>query len=473
MAADISRRTKRTEAREESERPQQMHAARHVAEGGIAAEAFIGAQSAQRHLDAGLMCRLGDEPGVDAIDGRQIHGVEDRRQVALELGAIDGAHDVAGAVARGDLRRQRRLVERRAAELLEGQRHGKRVARAKLGHGAEQRARIESRRQEHGDRNVGHEMMAHRVVHGGAQRRARLGDVLYSSRPLAERTGDAVVLAWRMRAGRVDDHGGASRHGADALPDGEGLGHAAQQMEADDARGIGIARYGATGQQRLGLRGEAQGPAIVGIVERLDAERIAGQQEPALPRIPQAEGEHAAQRLDHGRAALLVELQHHLGVGVGTEATALGFELGLELAVIVDLAVEGDGERAVGAVHRLRAALGKIDDGEPPVGEADPAVGRQPVAAAVGAARRHAGVHAPELGAIDRRGDVEVGGDAGYSTHGRRTIAGVLDLARASAAKEHGEGPQHDDEIEPQASSASGRRDHTPISNAFRRASWA
>ena len=135
-----------------------------------------------------------------------------------------------------------------------------------------------------------------------------------------------------------------------------------------------------------------------------------------------AEGEHAAQRLDHRRAAVGVELQQHLGVGVGAEAVALGLELRLQLAVIVDLAVEGDGERAVGAVHRLRAALGQIDDREPPVGEADPPVGREPVAAAVGPARRHAGVHARELTPVDSGRDVEISEYAGYSAHGEGTV---------------------------------------------------
>ena len=87
----------------------------------------------------------------------------------------------------------------------------------------------------------------------------------------------------------------------------------------------------------------------------------------------------------------------------------------------VSYRVERDGEAAVGTVHRLRAALRQVDDGEPAVRQAYPPVGRVPVAAAVGPARRHAQVHAAQFPAVDRRGDAEVREDAGYATHGARS----------------------------------------------------
>ncbi len=69
----------------------------------------------------------------------EVHRVEQRRQIALELRTIDGAHDVVGAVSRRDLGRQGRLVERQPLELGEGQRDGRHIADAKIGHRAEQR----------------------------------------------------------------------------------------------------------------------------------------------------------------------------------------------------------------------------------------------------------------------------------------------------------------------------------------------
>ena len=47
-------------------------------------------------------------------------------------------------------------------------------------------------------------------------------------------------------------------------------------------------------------------------------------------------------RLDHGVAVLGVELQQDLGVGSAAEDAPLGLQLGAQLAIIVDLAVERD-----------------------------------------------------------------------------------------------------------------------------------
>ncbi len=146
-------------------------------------------------------------------------------------------------------------------------------------------------------------------------------------------------------------------------------------------------------------------------------QRIAGQHETTLPRVPKSEGEHAAQGLDHGRPAVAIELQQHLGVGMRAEPVTLGQQLRAQFGIVVDLTVERNRERAVVAVHRLGAEIGKLDDGQPPVGEADPPVLRMPVAAAVGAAWRHARIHARKLGSIDPRGDVQVGVYAGDATH--------------------------------------------------------
>src|SRR3546814_8788823 len=51
---------------------------------------------------------------------------------------------------------------------------------------------------------------------------------------------------------------------------------------------------------------------------------------------------------------------------VGAEACALGLKLGADLAKIVDLAVVGNGDPLVEALHRLRAAA-EIDDRQPPM----------------------------------------------------------------------------------------------------------
>ena len=68
-------------------------------------------------------------------------------------------------------------------------------------------------------------------------------------------------------------------------------------------------------------------------------------------------------------------------------------ELAAYVAVVVDLAVEGDGVAAVGGVHRLRAAGAEIDDGEPALAERHPALGLDPDTAAIRTAMAQRVVH--------------------------------------------------------------------------------
>ena len=85
----------------------------------------------------------------------------------------------------------------------------------------------------------------------------------------------------------------------------------------------------------------------------------------------------------------------HLGVGVvGAEDVAEPLELGPDLRVVVDLAVEDDADGAVLVRHRLHRRLGEVDDREPPEAEPDAAVVGDPGRGAVGAAVRDRVAHA-------------------------------------------------------------------------------
>ena len=72
-------------------------------------------------------------------------------------------------------------------------------------------------------------------------------------------------------------------------------------------------------EDRLDLRGEEQAVAGTRPVERLDAEPIAGEQQPPRRRVPDREREHAAEAVDAVVAPLLVGVDDRLGV-----ATACG-----------------------------------------------------------------------------------------------------------------------------------------------------
>ncbi len=83
-------------------------------------------------------------------------------------------------------------------------------------------------------------------------------------------------------------------------------------------------------------------------------------------------------------APLLVRADDHLRVGLRAEAVAAALELAAQLAVVVDLAVVHELQRAVVARERLHPRVAQVDDREPAEAERDAVVGERAVA--VGAA---------------------------------------------------------------------------------------
>ena len=186
---------------------------------------------------------------------------------------------------------------------------------------------------------------------------------------------------------------------------------------------IGRIADAATGPERLDAGGETERLAVVGVIERLDAERVAGQEQRALGVVPDREGEHAAQPASHRRAFAVIELKDDFGVGLGREARAFLDQLGAERFVIVDLAVEGDPQRHVGAGlgregHGLGGFGAKINNGEAAMTKPDPPVVGDPQAGPVGTAFRHGVADPLELGRIDRTGSRPVGEDRRDPAHG-------------------------------------------------------
>ena len=132
--------------------------------------------------------------------------------------------------------------------------------------------------------------------------------------------------------------------------------------EAGDRRFVDPHRHVRVGEQRLDLRPEYEMPPVAIVEQRLLARAIAREHEPAGAVVPQRDGKHAVDRLDEGRAALLVQVDENFGVGLGPETMALPFELGAELAEVVDLAVEDHADRPVLVRHRLIRRGGQVDD---------------------------------------------------------------------------------------------------------------
>src|SRR5439155_7205062 len=100
-------------------------------------------------------------------------------------------------------------------------------------------------------------------------------------------------------------------------------------------------------QDRLDLGSEQELARRDGVVERLDSEPIAGQQESLARAIPQGEGEHAPQALHAALPRLRVEMKYRLGIAPGAVVMAACLEPGPERRVGVNLAVVDDPARFV------------------------------------------------------------------------------------------------------------------------------
>ncbi len=100
------------------------------------------------------------------------------------------------------------------------------------------------------------------------------------------------------------------------------------------------------------------------VVQRLDAEPVARQQQPSALPIPQRERKHSLQALDAALSFCLVQVQNGLGVAASAVAVTTLFERGPKGGVIVDFAVVDDPNRPVLVGHRLPAAE-HVHDREP------------------------------------------------------------------------------------------------------------
>jgi len=77
--------------------------------------------------------------------------------------------------------------------------------------------------------------------------------------------------------------------------------------------------------------------------------------------VPQGKGKHAAKSLDAVAPPRFPGVQDHLGVAAGAKLMAQGLELGHQLLIVVNFAVE-DGDDALVFVEQGLLAGGEVDD---------------------------------------------------------------------------------------------------------------
>ncbi len=110
------------------------------------------------------------------------------------------------------------------------------------------------------------------------------------------------------------------------------------------------------------------------VVERFFAGPIAGQAQRLLAVVPDRQREHAHRSFERrGQPPGFDRCEQHLGIGMAAKRGAAAFVLQLapQLAMIVNLAIEDDGQPAAGRVHGLLPGRRKIDDRQPAKGQAE------------------------------------------------------------------------------------------------------
>src|SRR5262249_16219545 len=117
-------------------------------------------------------------------------------------------------------------------------------------------------------------------------------------------------------------------------------------------------------QQRLELRREPDSVLVDPVDQRLLPDPVASQHQ-ALPLpIPEGQREHATQAAHEVEAFGFVEVDETFRVRARTKGMARSVELRAQLRVVVDLAVEHDGDGLVLVPDRLTPGV-EVDDGEP------------------------------------------------------------------------------------------------------------
>jgi hypothetical protein len=172
------------------------------------------------------------------------------------------------------------------------------------------------------------------------------------------------------------------------------------------------------GQDCLDLRAEDQRPARgQGVVEGLDADPVAEEEELVSPLVPEGKGEHTPEAVQKGRRTpFLVGVDERLGVGLGGHGVAPGDELVADLGEVVGLSVVGDPDRAV-LVGQGLVPGDQVDDAQAAVAQADPLVDVD--ALVVGAAVGDGPAHPDDQIFGDGRGPRRGAGQAADAAHVR------------------------------------------------------
>src|SRR5829696_6484562 len=118
------------------------------------------------------------------------------------------------------------------------------------------------------------------------------------------------------------------------------------------------------GQQNCRLGSEDQRVVKDAPVKRFLAEAIACDEQPTPSTVPESEGKHAVELSNHCVAVLFVQVRQHLGIRSTAKSMSTFFEIGTQLAIVIDLAVEDYGDAPIFVEDRL-FTRDEVDDRQP------------------------------------------------------------------------------------------------------------
>src|SRR5262249_28945903 len=118
--------------------------------------------------------------------------------------------------------------------------------------------------------------------------------------------------------------------------------------------------------------------------------------------VPDRDGEHPLELRDGLRAAIFVQMDDRLGIGLRTEPMAGGVQAAPQIPEVVDLAVVDDADGAVLVRHRLICVRGKAEHAGARKAEADARARPDVGARGTGTAMDQAIAHRDDLGRSHR-----------------------------------------------------------------------
>ena len=129
--------------------------------------------------------------------------------------------------------------------------------------------------------------------------------------------------------------------------------HRTIRQHSRDTGDIEIIWHETRRQHGADFAGKHEPIGQLGNVERLDPERIAGEQHPTGARLVKRKRKHPLELLDRRLAPGGEGLQQHFRVARAAELSAKPLELAPQAAEVVDLAVEDQPVAGGGVDHRL------------------------------------------------------------------------------------------------------------------------